>query len=171
MRRHALLCLLLPLLALAACDANDPDPAASPRDVEGVYDLTTLRFTPTAAGVQPANPRARLDSTETRLQFFGDGNVLFYYRLVQGPNAPLSGFIPGTFTVTSTAATVTLQPTSTTILPQLLLPQTVPFTRSEAGLLVFTQQTSLNLEAYDAETYAGLTGVGGQLRVELAPRD
>ena len=158
----AALAVALPAL-LAGCDTNDPGSVLE--EVEGSYRFTRLAFGPDAAGVDTADVVATLDQAQTRVRLFGTGQMLVEYKLVGEPSA----LVNGTFTATS--STVRLSATTQSDanrLAVLLLPQTLTLTRStDDRVLTAAINTTVNLQAYDPDTYAGLTAVPGRLFVTL----
>lgn len=165
MRRYASLLLLLPLL-LAACDSNDPEPPASPLDVQGTYVFTELRFVPDGSAIAPANVlEDRLNEESTTFRLLADQRqVLLNYEVESGAQ----GFATGAFTLTPTSVTVTFDGSGAGIVDRLLLPSPITFQRVGNDLSATIRSTQ-NLSAYNQEAYgSGANSVPGELRVRLA---
>src|SRR5690606_22100019 len=69
---------LLAVAFLGGCDTNNP--GASLSEVDGTYSFTSLLFNPNTAGLPDADVLARLDSADTLMEIFSDGDAEIVYR-------------------------------------------------------------------------------------------
>ncbi len=161
---------LLFCLLFAACDTEDPEPPASPADVEGTYDLTEFLFNPQAAAIADANvldrlaPGATLDLLNTQR----GGQFQLRYQFT----GELPDLISGDFEVTETSVTLTVREEDRPSLSGLLLNAQIAFVRENDTVLSRSVTKTVNLQAFDPEQYggAGLTEVRGTLTLVLVRR-
>lgn len=128
MSRVLLLPLLL-ILLITACDSGDPTSKnVSTADVVGVYSFTDFSFDPNADLISPINLLDTLDTNETKLLLFEDGNFTLIYRVKGTFTKPLRG----TFTVNEFEVRLTGPASETDELANLLL-ETVAVLERDPG--------------------------------------
>ena len=156
----------LALLAVAVLGGCDTDNPSSPlEELEGVYDFTELRFDPTAQAIADADVLERLVQASTDVEVFGSGRTLIRFKLEDRPSDLAD--------VNAVATSATVQFSAATEgdasrLMQILLPAS--FTLSRGGddaRLSGEIATTVNLQAFDPDLYAGLTAQPGRLYVTL----
>lgn len=176
--RHAFVPTLffaIAFVALTGCDTTDPVEPADPIEVEGTYDFVTFRFVPESRGILAVNVLDTLNTSESFLQLAANEQFRLQYQFVGQtfPDAPR-----GDFRATrdnDDVITVELTPRQTDVdeFEAILLGSETVFTREVAGgdtLLVLSDERTVDLAAYDAETYGGVDPQPGTLTVEFELR-
>ena len=162
--RCALLALALGVLAFAGCDTNNPGSSLS--EIQGVYEITELRFDPSfdqPNGADIINVRDDLTRAEVRIAEDGVG-VLEFFRTA---NQILS------LSVNANSRTVTLTARTNVDaakLERILLPPVITLNRDEDRpnrlSATLDDVTGVDLEAYDPDL-DGLNDVRGQIFITL----
>lgn len=159
------LTLLLALaVALGACDSGDAIDPPSPADIEGTYDFAAFRFEPAATALQPANVLPLLVQAESRVEILDSGDVIFRYRLQGGTTRVLLAEVE----VRRDQVRMTFEGQTDAGRVGVLLPEQLVFDRVD-DLLAASTATRVDLEAYDADRYAGFNDVPGTLVLRLTP--
>jgi hypothetical protein len=165
--RPSRLLIAVPLLfavALAACDSDGGD-APTPADIAGVYDVQELRFRPNAGALSAANVLDTLVAENTSFEILDSGDAIFRYRIRGGQTRVLLGEVE----VRSQEVRLQFESGSATARQQLLLPESIVFTREGTGLSA-SVETRVDLEAYDPDQYDTFDNVLGRLTLRLSPR-
>jgi hypothetical protein len=170
--RRALLPLAV-LALLAGCDTNNA--GGSLRDVAGSYSIARLYFDPDASGIVDANVLARLDSANTEIRLFSDGDALFFLEFAESGES-----VRTDLRITATSSLVRFSAVGgpdVQELMRILLPAEFSLDREGAGTLARDLVGVIaNLDRYEEEggvdndVYEGLTAVRGTLSVELVRR-
>jgi hypothetical protein len=147
----------------AGCDTGNP--ATPIEELEGTYVFTELQFDPQATALAEADVLARLVEADTRVELLGSGRALIFFKLDDQP----SDLADATFTATATTARLVAETEDDAQrLAAILLPATLSFSRStDDTRLTANLSTTVNLEAFDPEAYAGQVSTPGTLRVTL----
>ena len=165
--RCALLAVVLAAVAFAGCDSNNPG-----RDlalIEGTYEVEEIAFRPNATDLNAVDVDAGLDLTVTQLQVFGaDRDALLTLKRLDLPSRRVDLEV----TAARGRAQFEAEADDLAALAEILLPQQFELTYDEdsAGRLEGTVSRTVNLQAFDAQRYSGLTAVPGQLTIRLVRR-
>lgn len=163
---------LVALVALAACDTDNPSSAILD-EVEGTYDVTELLFEPITQALDSANVAARLVPSQTSLQLQGSGRTFFFFELEGRPSDVAE------FTASPTSSGVRLT-ARTEVDAEALIPLLFPsasFTLTYddergtlSGVLQAGSGNPVNLQAFDPQLYQGQTAEQGTLLVTFTRR-
>ena len=150
----------------AGCDTNNP--SSPTQELEGIYDFTELAFDPTATALADADVLAQLVAANTNVELFGSGRAFIRFKVLNQP----SDVAEGTFTATATTARLVADSeTDAQSLASILIPPTIIFSRStDNQRLTASLSTTVNLQAFDPQAYAGQTATPGTLRITLQRR-
>lgn len=159
--------LLFVALFFAGCDTTDPVPPADPVDVAGVYDVTEFRFIPTRSGILGVNLLDTLNVDATALTLRSDGQFLFDFQFGEA----FPDDFRGTFSATRDEVSLTTRSEDLSRLQGLLLDQRVTLERDGNTVLRLDEQRTVDLEAYDEDTYGGIEPQPGRFVLRLALRD
>ncbi|NNF57179.1 MAG: hypothetical protein HKN04_02965 [Rhodothermaceae bacterium] len=161
----AVLALLL-LAFTTGCDTNNPSTPTA--ELEGTYDFTELTFDPTATALADADVLARLVGASTDVELFGSGQATIRFKLTDQPSQRADAVFTAT---TTTARLVAETETDAQRLATILVPSTLSFSRSgDNQRLTAALTTTVNLQAFDPQAYAGQTATPGTLRITLQRR-
>jgi hypothetical protein len=158
----------LAVVALSGCDSNSSNSAL--RDLDGSYAVSQLIFIPDAAALDTVDVGARLNTSVTRLEIFGeDGQVLFRNRFNDASASRLTE-------LTATASRGRATFTAATVedeaeLDDLFLPRVFTLlynSDNPRGLTGELRLLNVDLEAFDPDLYAGLEPVDGTLELSLS---
>ena len=166
--RRALLA-LAGVALLAGCDTNNG--GGDLDEVSGTYRITQLYFNPSAGAIQDADVLPLLDSADTEIRLFSDGDALFFTEFVRtGESLRTDATITGTTTQVRFNA-LTAQDAQE--LARLLLPQTFALDRLSGDILAKDLDIVANMDQFedasgdDRDLYEGLTAVPGLLTVRF----
>lgn len=153
------------LFALSGCDSGDPINQPTPADVAGTYRFEELRFVPDAAATQPADVLSRLNPAQTSLGLSSGGNFVLMYSFTGEQDFIVSG----DFDVRSTTVRIRGLSQHRQQYQRLLLEPDFTLNRDPDNPHVLTARISRNvdLQAFDRDSYSGLTDVPGQLHIRL----
>jgi len=162
--RCTFLALVLFLLAFGTgCDTSNP--STSLADLDGTYSITELRFDPNTSGLPDADVVARLDSAESFVEIFGDGDSEIRYQFIGESRQRIQ------MTASASVSTVQLSALTETDalqLTDLLLPSQLVLQRdgvSDQRLNASIPTAGVNLEAFDPTLYQEQRSVNGTLHI------
>ena len=165
--RCGLAALVLLALAFTGCDTNNPGGRVL-GDLEGVYTLEELVFTPETAALDPVDLGARISTEATTLEVFGNGdNALLRSRFAGGTTRRTDLEVRAlSNAIEFTAVTADDEDE----LADLFLPRTfrLGFSSPRGTLLAADPDlflSDVNLQAFDPDRYQGLTSVRGRLAI------
>lgn len=152
----------------SGCDTNNP--SSSLASLDGTYSITELRFNPNTAGLPDADVVVRLDSAESFLEIFGDGDAEIRYQFAGESRQRIQ--------MTASASTSSVQLSALTEtdalqLADLLLPSQLVLQRdgvSDERLNASIPTAGVNLEAFDPTIYQEQRSVNGTLIVTFDRR-
>jgi hypothetical protein len=163
--RYAPLLALFTLL-LSACDSDTGEDTRTV-DVDGLYEVQSWFFDPSAAFFPDANVADTLDLNRTQLTLAGQNRTFSFSFRREGDRA--QSLLNGSFEVDRSDRVTINFGEDEAQRSRLLLPPTVRFTFNEAEgtLTTSTQLSNVDLEAYDPVTYRDTPPVGGTLTIVL----
>lgn len=159
---------LVAVLAFSGCDSNSSNNAL--RDLDGSYTVSQLIFIPDAAALDTVDVGARLNTSVTRLEIFGeDGQVLFRNRFNDASASRLTELTATATRGRATFTAVTVEDEAE--LDDLFLPRVFTLlynADNPRGLTGELRLLDVDLEAFDPELYGGLDPVDGTLEISLS---
>ena len=160
------LSLVASAVLLAGCDSDNP---SSPlEELEGFYDITELRFDPSAQAVLDADVEERLIASSSSVEILGSGRAFIRFKFEGEP----SDLAEGTVSATSSTVRFTAEDEDEARrLSELLLPSSFTLSRSDDNQRLSGQiSTTANLQAFDSDLYGGLMAQPGTLYIILDRR-
>ena len=158
---------LVVVLVASGCDSNSSNSAL--RELDGTYTVAQLLFDPAPQVLPDVDVLARLNTSATRLEIFGeDGQVLFRTRFADASGSRLTEMTAAATRGRATLTAVTVDDESE--LADLLLPRQIVLTYSATDPSDLTGEpflTNVDLAAFDPQ-YNGLGPVNGTLRIRFA---
>lgn len=167
MRKLFLFAAAAAVLALGGCDSGDPDDNPDPSDVDGTYEFTQYVFEPSGSGFQPIQVLDTLDTEETELRLFADGEFFLIYQFVAGDQY----LVTGEFDVSTGAVTLSVGDEDQADVERILLSDEFTLRRDPDGSDVLSAEVTktINPSAF-SDRYEGVESMAGTLRIRLDQR-